>query len=449
MEKIAVIGAGLVGCLHTIYLAKKGFQVDVFERRPDLRKAKIIAGRSINLALSDRGWKALEGVGITEDVKSVAIPMTGRLMHSVKGELTYQQYGKEDQAIYSVPRGGLNKKLLDLADDFTNVNFHFNHTCEDVDLNENEITFLNTETKASNKHKFDRIFGTDGAFSAIRSRLQKTDRFNYSQSYLEEGYKELTIPANADGTHRIEKNVLHIWPRGKFMMIALPNQDSSFTCTLFFPLEGEVSFQSLDTKEKVKDFFETTFPDTIPLIPTLVEDYFRNPTSSLVTIQCSPWNYKDKILLMGDASHAIVPFYGQGMNSGFEDCTVLNRMCEEHNFDWSKIFEKFSDLRKPDTDAIAELAFRNHIEMRDLSGDPKFLLRKKIEAKFTANHPDKWLPLYSQVTFSHIPYHIANNDGLRQDKLMDKIMKIDGIEGKWDSEMVENKILELLEKVGD
>jgi kynurenine 3-monooxygenase len=432
--------------LHTIYLAKKGFQVDVFERRPDVRKAKIIAGRSINLALSDRGWKALEGAGITEEIKKVAIPMTGRLMHSVKGELTYQQYGKEDQAIYSVSRGGLNKKLLDIADDFKNVNFYFNHTCEDVDLNENIITFSDKESNTEIKLKFDRIFGTDGAFSAIRNRLQKTDRFNYSQSYLEEGYKELTIPANADGTHKIEKNVLHIWPRGKFMMIALPNQDGSFTCTLFFPLEGEVSFQSLDTKEKVKEFFEITFPDTIALIPTLVEDYFTNPTASLVTIQCSPWNYKDKILLMGDASHAIVPFYGQGMNSGFEDCTVLNNMFDQ-NHDWSEVFEKFSEARKPDTDAIAQLAFRNHIEMRDLSGDPKFLLRKKIEAKFSNKFPEKWLPLYSQVTFSHIPYHKANNEGLRQDKIMNAIMQIDGVEKLWDSELVENKMLELLDTI--
>jgi kynurenine 3-monooxygenase len=443
-EKIAVIGAGLVGSLQAVYLAKKGFQVELIESRPDMRKAELSAGRSINLALSDRGWKALEGVGIDKEIRKLAIPMKGRMMHDLDGNLTFQPYGKEGQAIYSVSRGGLNQRLLELADEFDNVNISFEMKCQDLNLETNTLTFDNRETGKEEQRTFDRIFGTDGAFSSVRQRLQKTDRFNFSQFYLTHGYKELTIPPAENGKHRIETEALHIWPRGEFMLIALPNLDGSFTCTLFFPFEGETSFESIKTEADVKKFFAETFPDAMELMPTLVEDYFENPTSSLVTIRCNPWYHEDKVLIMGDASHAIVPFYGQGMNSGFEDCTVFNDIFEDHSGDWEDTFSRFSEKRVPETNAIAELAFRNFIEMRDKTADKQFLLQKKIERKFSEKHPEKWLPLYSQVTFSHIPYDEALRAGDRQDAIMKKVMDRPDIEQVWDSEEVEAAILKEL-----
>ena len=444
MKKIAIVGAGLVGSLQAILMAKKGYQVDVFERRPDLRKADEIGGRSINLALSDRGWRALELAGISDEIKKMSLPMFGRKMHDVEGNLSDLPYGLNGEAIYSVSRGGLNQKLMNLADDFPNITYRFNRKCLDLDLKANTISFKNTEEDKKEEYTYDQIFGTDGAFSAVRSRLQKTPMFNYSQEYLSHGYKELVIPPNEDGTHRIANDALHIWPRGEFMMIALPNMDGSFTCTLFFPMKGELSFDTIKTEKDVMDFFEKTFPDAIPHMPTLVEDYFENPTSTLVTVRCSPWNYQDKVLILGDASHAIVPFYGQGMNSGFEDCTVFHNMYNEMEGNWDKLFEAFSTTRKPDADAIADLALYNYIEMRDLSGDPDFLLRKKIEKKFAKMHPDKWMPLYSEVTFSHIPYHKALQGGEEKNKVMEEIMQMENIHENWDKQEVMDKMLELV-----
>ena len=444
-KNVAVVGAGLVGSLHAILLAKKGMEVDVFERRPDLRKAEVIGGRSINLSLSNRGFKALEKAGIADEIRSIAIPMYGRKMHDLEGNLTFQPYGKDGQAIYSVSRGVLNQKLMNLADDYENIHYRFNHKCLDIDLDKNTLHFEDTESRKELEYTYDHIFGTDGAFSSVRGRLQKTPMFNYSQDYLSHGYKELVIPANEDGTHRIDKNCLHIWPRGKFMLIALPNLDGSFTVTLFFPMKGETSFESIETKEDVMHFFNETFPDAVPLMPTLEDDYFDNPTSTLVTVRCSPWNYEDKVLLMGDAAHAIVPFYGQGMNSGFEDCSVFSEMFDQEPNDMEKLFEDFGTQRIPDANGIADLALYNYIEMRDLAGDKNFLLRKKIERKFSDLHPDKWMPLYSQVTFSHIRYSEAMKAGDRQRKIMDEVMEIEGIHDRWDEPVVMDKINSLIE----
>lgn len=445
MEKVVIVGAGLVGSLQAILMAKKGFKVEVYERRPDIRKAKISAGRSINLALSNRGWKALELAGVADMVKEEAIPMYGREIHDEESNTTYQPYGLGDEAIYSVSRGGLNKSLIQAADEFDNLSLHFDLKCEDVDLETNTIEFSKKNNEKI-KVTADRIIATDGAFSAIRTRLQKTDRFNYQQSYLEHGYKELTIPPTKDGGFKIKKNALHIWPRGNYMLIALPNSDGTFTCTLFFPYEGKYSFNSLESKSQVEEFFKSVFPDATPLMDSLLEDYFENPTASLVTIRCSPWNYQDKILLMGDSSHAIVPFYGQGMNSGFEDCTVFEEIFNDEQGDWSKIFPRFSDERVADANAIADLALQNFIEMRDKVADPEFLLRKKIEKRMFEEHPDHWMPLYSQVTFSHIPYSRALAAGKKQDRIMDQIMKEKAIEEKWDSPEIREKILELLKE---
>jgi kynurenine 3-monooxygenase len=444
MKKVAIVGAGLVGSLQAILMAKKGYEVSVFERRPDLRKAKLIAGKSINLALSDRGWKALELAGIAEDIHAIAIPMYKRCMHALDGTLTYQPYGKEDQAIYSVSRGGLNQKLMNLADNFPNISYNFNLQCKDIDLKTNTLSFQHTENNERVSFDADKVMATDGAFSAVRMRMQKSSMFDYSQKYLDHGYKELVIPANEDGTHKLDKNCLHIWPRGEFMMIALANLDGSFTCTLFFPMKGEISFESLKTREQVKGFFEKTFPDAIPMMPTLLDDYEENPTSSLVMVRCSPWNYGDDVVLMGDAAHAIVPFYGQGMNCGFEDCTVFHEMHEAVGGNWDGLLGRFSDQRVPDGNAILDLALYNYVEMRDLTADPEFLLRKKIEAKFHKLYPELWLPLYSQVTFSHIRYSEAWSIGQKQDAIMATLMEDPTIHQEWDSAATMEKLRNLV-----
>lgn len=442
-KNVVLIGAGLVGSLLAAYLTRHGYRVTAYERRPDMRKERISAGRSINLALSDRGWRGLAGAGLVDEVKKVAIPMKGRMIHHVDGSMNFQPYGKEGQAIWSVSRGGLNCVLMDEAEK-NGATIHYNERCIHVDLEKNTALFEHTVTGERKTIQADLLISSDGAFSAGRLQLMQTDRFNYSQTYQEHGYKELVIPPMADGSHRIEKNVLHIWPRGGYMLIALPNMDGSFTCTLFFPFEGNPSFAQLDTRKKVTDFFSDVFPDAVPLMPTLEEDFFGNPTGSLMTVRCFPWTWKDSMMLIGDAAHAIVPFYGQGMNCGFEDCVELDALIRKHNHDWKKIMPEYQERRKPNSDAIADLAIANFIEMRDLVGHPDFLLRKKIEAWFSEKHPDKWVPLYTMVTFSDYPYRVALEAGKKQDRIMDAVMASPGIEQKWNSPDTERLILEML-----
>ncbi|MDC3336831.1 FAD-dependent monooxygenase [Flavobacteriales bacterium] len=444
MEKqVIIIGAGLVGSLWAVYMAKRGYKVTIYERRSDVRKAEITAGKSINLALSDRGWNALNKVGIGDEVKKeLAIPMSGRIMHGVDGSLTHQAYGKEGQAIYSVSRGGMNIKMMNLAENSGDTTILYNHQCLGVDFNTNTATFLDSIKGEEIEVSADAIFACDGAFSAVRyESMQKQPRFNYSQQFIEDGYKELLLPANEDGSYKLDKNALHIWPRGRFMLIALANEDGSFTCTLFMPFsEGNYSFDSLSSDELVEEFFQEVFPDFYEMMPNLLSDWHQNPLSGLAIIRCYPWSY-NKVVLMGDAAHATVPFYGQGMNSGFEDCFVMNQVIDEVGEDWQKVFEVFQNRRKPDGDAIQDLSIHNYHVMRDYVGDPKFLLQKKIEAKFSENHPEKWMPLYSQVTFSSIPYSQAWSVGQKQESIMKKIMALPGIEEKWDSAEVESIIL--------
>lgn len=444
-KRVAIVGAGLVGSLWAVYMAKRGYEVKVFDRRPDIRKLKIVQGKSINLALSHRGWRGLEGAGIADTIRKVAIPMHGRMMHAVSGELTYQPYGKEGQAIYSVSRGLLNQTLMQCASEHANVSFAFQHRCKDVALETNTVSFYDELNKQEVNESFDLVFGTDGAFSAVRSRLTRLDRYDYSQSYLDHGYKELEIPAGPDGTHQLDRNCLHIWPRGEFMMIALPNIDGSFTCTLFIPFEGKHALEHLKTPKAVEAFFLEHFPDAVPMMPELTSDFFANPDASLVMTKCYPWHYSDKVCLMGDAAHAIVPFYGQGMNAGFEDCTYLNQLIDEYGNDFGKVFPEFTKLRKPAGDAILELALANYIEMRDKTADKEFLLQKKIESHFSKKHPHLWVSLYEQVSFSHTPYQDALRNGSRQQGIMDQVMSIPDIESKWDSQEVEQKMLSLLE----
>ena len=423
-NNVTVLGAGLVGSLLSIYLAKRGLNVEMYERRNDMRQRQAERGRSINLALSERGWLALERVGIREQVEKVAIPMNGRMVHGVDGTLSFQPYGKEGQAIYSVSRSGLNAALMDCAQQLHNVPIHFEHRCSSVDFTNKEIHF---ETPGASVTKpYDVLFGADGAFSALRYAMQRTDRFEYSQTYIEHGYKELTIPAGLNHTWLIEKNALHIWPRKNFMLIALPNLDGSFTCTLFFQFDGEESFSTVNTAEKAKAFFEKYFADAIQWMPDYVDQYMQNPTSSLVTIRCYPWSH-DAACLIGDASHGIVPFFGQGMNAGFEDCRVLDELMNEHA-DWSTLFEAFQRSRKPNADAIAEMALNNFIEMRDLVADPHFLKKKKIEKRIAELFPDSFVSAYGMVSFTNLPYSEALQRGREQDRLLEKLTAIDALD---------------------
>lgn len=418
MQKITIVGAGLVGSLLAAYLSKKGFLVDVFERRGDMRAKEVDGGRSINLALSNRGWKALKEVGLEEEVKKITIPMYGRMIHDMEGNQTLQPYGLSGQAIYSVSRSDINRLLMNCADALPNINFHFHQRCRKLDLKTTTLTLENEQTDELMTHQSDLIFGADGAFSNTRFSLQRTNRFNYSQSFLPHGYKELTIPASPEGEFQMDPNALHIWPRKSFMLIALPNPDRSFTCTLFLSFEGEVAFEQLQTPEQVQGFFETYFSDAIPMMPDYLEEFFENPTASLVTISCDPW-VKNRVALIGDASHAIVPFYGQGMNAGFEDCSVLNGIVEQHlkgdAIDWDVVLEKYQELRIPDAQAISDLALHNFIEMRNSVINPNFVYRKKIEQVLNKKYAEKYLPLYSMVTFSHMRY----SEALRVGKLQD------------------------------
>ena len=429
-KHIAICGAGLVGSLLSIYLAKRGYKVSVFERRGDMRHSTYVGGRSINLALSNRGIRALDEVDLATEMKKVAIPMHGRVMHNRAGELSFLQYGKEGQFINSVSRSALNIVLMNKAEEL-GVDFHFDQRITKVDLQKTILTVDHGDS--TTVRNFDLIIGADGAFSAVRGAFQITDRFDYSQDYIDHGYKELHIPPGAAGSFQLEKNALHIWPRESFMMIALPNPDGSFTCTLFFPFEGSPSFSQLKTDAEVSMFFESTFPDAVKLMPSLLEDYNTNPTSSLVTVRCYPW-IKNNTLLIGDAAHAIVPFFGQGMNAGFEDCRILNDLLNQYDDQWEKVLPAFERERKKDADAIAQLALDNFIEMRDLVADADFLLRKKIEARLHQLYPTQWIPLYSMVTFhDNVPYSVAYETGQKQKKIMDEVMRTPAIDKNWES----------------
>ncbi|KAA5533382.1 FAD-dependent monooxygenase [Taibaiella lutea] len=418
-RSVTILGAGLVGSVLAVLLRKRGYEVTIYERRPDMRKEIIGAGRSINLAMSNRGWKALELAGLREDIEAIAIPMPGRFLHQEDGSSAFQSYGKNGEAIYSVSRGELNKKLMDLAEN-NGVTIHFNQRCTKVDTATNTIYLQ--EDNETTEIKCDLLFGADGAFSSLRTAMAFNDRTNFSQFYIEAGYKELNIPAGPNGEWLIEKNALHIWPRHNYMMIALPNIDGSFTCTLFFPFEGEPSFESIKTEEEVRTFFNKQFPDAIPLMPTLVEDFMNNPVSSLITTKIFPWRNADKSCLIGDAAHAIVPFYGQGMNAGFEDCSVLEELMEAHGEDWETILSSFEQKRKPNADAVADLALNNFIEMRDKVADPVFLERKKIEKELGRRYAGRFNSVYEMVSFSHTPYAYALHCTKAQDVLLSKIM---------------------------
>ena len=417
-ESVSLIGAGLNGPLLALGLVERGFRVDIYERRPDMRRVKVNAGRSINLALSTRGIHALTEAGLWKSMQHIIVPMKGRMMHSATSELTFQPYGKdESEVINSISRADLNIALMNAAEQ-KGARIHFHQRATGIDLNTGTVHLKNEQSREDRAVQSDAVIGCDGSASVIRSEMLKHGRFNFSQQYLDYGYKELTIPAGRNGDHVLEKGALHIWPRGSYMLIALPNIDGTFACILFLPFEGANSFAQLATPQDVTEFFRTRFPDVPPLMPGLAESFFENPTGAMVTIKCSPWHAGGRTLLLGDAAHAIVPFFGQGINCGFEDCTILLAFIDRHGTDWQRVFREFEKARKENTDAIADMAVENFVEMRDRVADPRFLFRKKVELALEAKYPHLFIPKYAMVTFHRVPYSTALNRGETQDRIL-------------------------------
>jgi kynurenine 3-monooxygenase len=429
VAKFVLIGSGLAGGLLAAYLGRRGYDVDLYERRADPREGNIVGGRSINLALSTRGIHALEQLGIANEVLRHAIPMRGRMIHPATAGRApiFVPYDVDPKkCINSIGRAALNTTVIEAAQRYPNVRVHFNHKCTGIDLDSATanlaVSGVKAAVSAANAQvtaRGDAVLGVDGAFSTVRQSMQKKlEKFDYDESYLAHGYKELTIPPGPDGSWPMEKNALHIWPRKSFMMIALPNPDGSFTCTLFWEFEGPRSFKTMKTDEDVRRFFDEEFPDAVPLMPTLLEDFRENPTGSLVTIRCAPWSYKDKVALVGDAAHAVVPFYGQGMNAAFEDCVVLDECLAESPDNRERAFVEYFVKRKENADALADLAVQNFIEMRDKTASRTFRGKKKLDHLLEAALPGIYLPLYTMVTFTRIPYATAARRARVQDRIV-------------------------------
>ena len=459
-SEITLVGSGLAGPLLAIELQKRGYGVRLFERRPDMRTHKISAGRSINLAISTRGIHALRAAGLWEEMQRIIIPMRGRMMHAVSGELSFMPYGKdESEVINAISRAELNIALMNAAEK-RGVKIEFNQKCTGYDPRNQTARLRDEESGKERELESEVVIGTDGSASAIRLAMQQTlPRFNLSQQYLDYGYKELTIPAGPGGKHQLETNALHIWPRGSFMLIALPNIDGTFGCILFLPFEGPGSFAELDSDAKVKAFFEKQFPDALKLMPGLIENYNANPVGAMVTVKCSPWHIEGTALLLGDAAHAIVPFFGQGINAGFEDVTVLLELMDQRGRDaratagevagatWSKLFAEFEAARKQNTDAIADLALENFVEMRDKVADPRFLFRKKVELALEAKYPGHFVPKYAMVTFHRLPYAVALERGRIQDRMLEQLIagieRVDDLDWKKVHELVHRELTPL------
>lgn len=432
-ENILIIGAGLCGSLLALRLGQRGYNVRVMELRPDLRKVDISAGRSINLAFSNRGIKAMKMVGLEDKVMKLCIPMHGRMLHDREGKTKLSRYsGREDEYINSISRELLTALLMDEAEALENVKIEFNSKCNAVDFENNTANFINTENGQTFDCTADLIFGTDGAGSALRKSyfLERKFLFSFSQNFLTHGYKELTIPPSKDGAFRAFKNALHIWPRGEYMIIALPNLDGSFTVTLFLAYEGGTyNFNNLTTKEKVLNFFKNEFPDALELMPNLASEFFENPTAPLGTVKCFPWQYKGKNLLLGDAAHAIVPFYGQGMNASFEDVVEFDTFLEQHDGNWEKTFKAFQQKRKIDSDGIAVLAIDNFHEMKDHVANALFQKKRALEMTLETELPNDYFSKYSMVTFREdMGYHEAMIRGRAQDKAILNMINDEGID---------------------
>ena len=423
-ETITLIGAGLVGSLLAVLLAKKGYKVEIYERRQDMRKQDISAGRSINLALANRGIYPLEQAGLMDKVTPILTSMKGRMVHNLSGEENFQSYGqKPEEVIYSVSRGKLNKICMDAAEATGLVKIYFEQKCESVNFDNSTLQLKNEHDGELIERHFDRVIGTDGSTSAVREAIHKIDSRQLDILQLGHSYKELRIPPGNNGEFRIDANSLHIWPRGGYMLIALPNEDASFTVTLFMPNEGRISFDKIDSIDEVHYFFETYFGDTLKLLPDLETDFFENPTGHLATVKCSPWHYKDQALLMGDAAHAVVPFHGQGMNCGFEDALdlveTIDALSEKGgDLNWQSVFAQSDENRKINGDAIADMAIENYITMRDSVRDENFLLRSALAFELENRFPERFCPRYSMVMFHRLPYSQAKQRGAIQEDIL-------------------------------
>lgn len=449
-QNILIIGAGLCGSLLALRLGQRGYNVVVYEMRPDLRKVNISAGRSINLAFSDRGNKAMKLVGIEDKVKALCIPMHGRMIHDINGDSHLSNYsGREHEYINSISRGGLNALLLDEAEKHNNVKIYFNKTCKSVDFENTTALFKDYHSKKEFIEDADIIIATDGAGSAMRKSyyLGKKFLFSFSQDYLTHGYKELSILPKENGDYKTYKNALHIWPRGDFMLIALPNLDGSFTVTLFLSYnEGNYNFNNLTNEEVVLEFFKKEFPDALSLMPNLLDDFFQNPTAPLGTVKCSPWHYRGNTLLMGDAAHAIVPFYGQGMNASFEDVVEFDKVLDENVENWEAVFKTYESTRRKDTDAIADLAIDNFHEMKDHVANPIFQEKRKLEMALEKEFPNEYSSKYSLVTFNEgMGYRNAMLRGRAQDKAILNMLSDGDISTVLD--IAKEKLKEILEQV--
>ncbi|MCB9072788.1 MAG: FAD-dependent monooxygenase [Bdellovibrionaceae bacterium] len=454
---ITIAGAGLVGSLLAIYLARRGYQVRLFERRKDPRIARALGvvgeGRSINLAISERGLSALEHVGLKAAILEQAVPMRGRLMHAQDSSTTFQAYGADDtQAINSISRGWLNCFLLDEAEKFDNVEMHFEHRVNSVDMVKKCLTITDTAHQKERQVFYDYLIGTDGSASAVRETLTRKNVTSETESELSHGYKEFVMDADGPGRFKMEKNALHIWPRGPFMMIALPNEDGSYTCTLFLSHKSTessyYSFAALDDDKKISDFFTSQFPDFCKLVPNFLAQYHEHPTGRMVTVKSAPWGQK-AVQLMGDAAHAIVPFFGQGMNAGFEDVHVFDTLLDKHS-DWNALFEEFYQARKVNTDAIADMAVENFVEMSAKTADEKFLYQKKVEKLLHEKFPDEYVSRYSLVSFSQAPYSVARQVGEKQEiilkSLSDKYFPSLDIDWQYAHKLVETHLGEIKNK---
>ena len=437
-EKFTLIGAGLTGPLLATYLAQQGYSVEIFERRPDMRKESISAGRSINLALSARGNHALKEVGLYDKIKPNTIPMKGRMIHDLNGNTHLQPYGqKENEVIFSVSRAQLNMDLMTLAEETGKVTIRFNHQLLSADLEQNKLLFQLSNSLEEIELPFNRVIGCDGSASILRKSIVEKANIQYVKKPLGHGYKELTIPPLKSGKFRIEPNALHIWPRGNHMLIALPNNDCSFTCTLFFPMTGTKSFETVKTKKDILDLFQSQFHDAIKLIPNLVEDFQKNSTGDLASVYCKPWHLGDKALLIGDAAHAVVPFFGQGMNASFQDCSTLAKLMGQNKNDWKTIFNTFSSVQVENGHAIADMAIENYLEMRDHVNDTEYKKRRNVELKLERMFPGQFIPRYSMVSFHQIPYAEVYQRGGKQSKIIRDVLKADPSGQSIDKDMVE------------
>lgn len=442
MDRVLIVGAGLVGSLWGAYLARRGYRVEIYDRRPDPRRAGGASGRSINLTLCERGFRALDRTGAGDRVREVTLPAYGRVVHGLDGGSTFQPYGHRREAIYSVSRNALNEALLSFAEEQPGLSLRFGERLEELVPAEPRALFRDAATGRGIEVAADRLFGADGASSTVRAHLLETGRVNYSQHYVEQGYKELTVPPADDGGWRLDKHAIHVWPRGRRMLIGFANLDGSFTMALHLPFEGDGSFESIASEDDLSALFRELFADALPLMPTLVEDYFDHPASEMVTIRCFPWTYRDKVALLGDSAHAIVPSYGQGANCGFEDCSVLADCLDEAGGDWGAAFAKYERLRHPNTEVIAELALEHFGELQTRLSEPWFLLRKRLERRIEELYPETYVSLYSLISFTDLPYAEARRlDGERR-RLVDRLLAMDRAEEMLDSLAMDDHIHE-------